>query len=84
MRPFSYYGLGTDRLGVRSVAKDLGILEDSRLNVGQRCALTLKIPTASWTFSSRSRAGRLRGVIITFKLAVVKPHLENGIWFGVP
>lgn len=29
---FSYYRLGTDWLGIRSVAKDLGILEDSKLN----------------------------------------------------
>lgn len=65
------------------MAKDLGVLEDTKLNVGQRCVPT-RILAASWTFSSRSRDGKLREVIIAFKLAVVKPHLENSIQFGLP
>lgn len=78
---FSYYRLGTDWLGSRSVEKRLGILGDSELNVGQQCALTLKRLTASQTVTSRSVAGRLREAIITFKLALVRPLLEISIQF---
>ena len=81
---FSYYRLGTDWLGIRSVAKDLGILEDSKLNAVQQCALTLKRLTASRTVISRSIAIRLREAIISFKLALVRPHLENSIQFWAP
>jgi len=60
------------------VEKDLGILEDNELNVGQQCALTLKRLTASWTGSSRSI------VTTTFKLALGRPHLGNGIESWAP
>lgn len=64
------------------MAKDLGILEDSKLTMGQQCALTLERLTASQAVIGRSIAGRLREVIISFKLALVRPHLENSIQFG--
>lgn len=38
---FNYHRQGTDRLRSRSVEKDLGILEDCELDVGQQCALTV-------------------------------------------
>lgn len=57
---FSYYRLGTDWLGIRSVAKDLGVLEDSKLNMGQQRAVT-----ASQTVIRRCIASRLKEVVLS-------------------
>lgn len=40
----SYYGLGTDWWEIRSVAKDLGVLEGSKLNMGQQYQKDMDIP----------------------------------------
>ena len=47
-KPILHYRLGADLLESCSVEKDLGVLVDSKLTLGQHCALVAKMANGIW------------------------------------
>ena len=56
------YRLGDDLLEMSSVEKDLGVLVDNRLTMGQHCALTTKVAKGILRCIKKSMDSRSRDI----------------------
>lgn len=71
--------LGSNCLGGSSVQKDLGVLEDTKLNVTQQCTLAARRPT---TWDVLVRVTKLKATIVPC-LTATRPHMKCCVYFGV-
>lgn len=70
--------LQTDWLGSSSVEKDLWVLVDSKLNMGQQ-----QEGQSILGYIYRSIDNRSREIIIPLYSGLIRPHLEYHIQFGI-
>lgn len=73
-----------DWLGSSSAEKDPRILENSKLNMSQNCALAAKVVSSILGYITRSIASRLREAIILLYLVLIRSHLECCVKFWAP
>ncbi|KAK4818025.1 hypothetical protein QYF61_004149 [Mycteria americana] len=78
------YTLGTNQVESSFAEKDLGILVNTTLNMGQQCALAAKVAKGILGCIRRSVASRSREVILPLYSALVRPHLECWVQFWAP
>ena len=72
-----WHRLGADWLGSSSAGKDLGVLAESELSMGWQCALAAEEADSILGCFNKSIAGRLRDLIISLFLALVRLHQEQ-------
>lgn len=68
--------LGVTQMESSSVAKDLGVLVDTKLNMSQQYAHVTKKANGTLGCTMRSIASRLQDVILPLYSVCVKPYLE--------
>ena len=74
--PRYLYRLGEDLLERSPVEKDLGVLVEEKLDMGQQCALAAQKANYILDCIKRGVASREREVIVPLCSALVRPHLE--------
>ncbi|KAK4823954.1 LOW QUALITY PROTEIN: hypothetical protein QYF61_008340 [Mycteria americana] len=82
--PMHQYNLRTNRLESSFAEKDLGILLDTNLNMGQQCVLGAKKGNGTLGCIRQSIARMPREVIFPLYSALVRPHLEYCVQFWAP
>ena len=76
------YKMGDTWLDSSICEKDLGVLEDNKLNMSQQCDMAAKKANSILGCISRSIEYRAREVIMPLYFALVRPHLEYCVVLG--
>ena len=78
------YRLGNSLLGRAETEKDLGVITDSKMNMGRQCKVT--VGRANWTLSCIHRciSSRAKEVILRLCATLVRPQLEYCVQFCAP
>lgn len=75
--------LQTDWLGSSSVKKDLWVVVDSKLNMGQWYTMAARKASGILGYIYRSIDSRSREIIILLYSGLIRPHLEYHIQFVI-
>jgi len=78
------YILRTTQLESSLTEKDLGVLVNTRLNMGQQCAIAAKKVNGILGCLRRNVASRSRQVILPFYSELVRPHLKHCVQCWAP
>ncbi|KAF7244883.1 RNA-directed DNA polymerase from mobile element jockey [Varanus komodoensis] len=76
------YRLGDKWLESSTCERNLGVLVDCRLNLGQQCDTVVKRANATLGCIARSVAPRSREVLLPLYTTLVRPQLEYCVQFG--
>ncbi|GAB0208860.1 hypothetical protein GRJ2_003351700 [Grus japonensis] len=76
LSPKHNYRLGGEWIESSQKEKDLGVLIDEKVNMGQQCALAAQKANCVLGCIKRSVTSRSREVILPFYSALLRPHLE--------
>jgi len=82
--PKHKYWLAREWLESSPEEKDLGVLEDEKLNMSRQCALTAQKANRVVGCIKRSVASRVREGILPLYSALVRPHLESCVQLWSP
>ncbi|GAB0181466.1 mitochondrial enolase superfamily member 1 [Grus japonensis] len=82
--PGVQHRLGSTWLESSSVERDLGVLVDNKFNMSEQCAAVAKKANRMLGCINKGITSRDKEVIIPLYSVLVRPHLENCVWFWSP
>jgi len=82
--PRYQYRLGDEGIESSPAEKDLGVLENEKLDMSRQCALAVQKANGTLGYIKRSTASRSREVILPLCSALVRPHLESCVQLWSP
>ena len=78
------YKLGNSLLVSTSAEKDLGVITDSKMNMGRQCGDAIRKANCTLSCIHRCISSRSREVILPLYAALVRPQLEDCVQFWAP